>query len=144
MNGCTLIEVPWFERLLGFKFTPNFNWNSYTRSIIKDTGRLVGTLYCSRKHLIPALSLQASNSILYLYKSQRKKWSIAVISGLGRPNPLFSPLTKAFTQHCKRLFSALHPLPQTQHRNPLVTPSLFLWIFRWILFLSSTSSGIYN
>ena len=63
MGGMTLDESPSLDKLLGLKFTPDLKWNSYIASVAKDTARMVGSLYRSKKFLTP-------KAILYLYKSQ--------------------------------------------------------------------------
>ena len=58
-----LDESPSLDKLLGLKFTPDLKWNSYIASVARDTARMVGSLYRSKKFLTP-------RAILYLYKSQ--------------------------------------------------------------------------
>lgn len=52
-----------FQRVIRVQEHPYRRWNSYTWSIVKDTGKILGSLYCTRKQLI-------SPAIIYRYKSQ--------------------------------------------------------------------------
>lgn len=63
INRHTLKEVPCFICLLGFKFTPDFNWNAHARAIAKDAGRIADSLCRCRKYpnsRCHALSLEES------------------------------------------------------------------------------------
>ena len=51
------------NRLLGLTFTSDHKWDTYISNIAKNASRMVGSLYRSKKYLLPS-------SILYLYKSQ--------------------------------------------------------------------------
>ena len=63
MSETTLSEASSFDRLLGLKITPDLKWNEYIGEVAKVAGKMVGSLFRSRRYLSPA-------SILYLYKSQ--------------------------------------------------------------------------
>lgn len=60
MNASTLSEVSYCD-ILGLKFTPDLEWDSYIQSIGKHAGKMVG--YYSRKY-------PTTFAMLYLYKSQ--------------------------------------------------------------------------
>ena len=63
MDGSELPEAPNFDKLLGLKITPKFEWKSYIEAVGVSAGKMVGSLSRSRKFLTPS-------AILYLYKSQ--------------------------------------------------------------------------
>lgn len=68
--------------------TPQISkWYSYIQSIAKYTGKMVGSLYCSRKYQTPL----AMNHFTRV--SSNEKLSTATISGLELPN-LFFPTPK--------------------------------------------------
>lgn len=60
LNSCTLNEGPCFEHLLGLKFNPEFNWNSYF-FFAKDAAKMDGPLSQPKLYL--------TTSELYFYKS---------------------------------------------------------------------------
>lgn len=62
MNECSLREAPCVEQLLGLKQNPDHEWNSYIQTLVKDTGKIIDSLWHSSKYLSPP-------DILYVYKS---------------------------------------------------------------------------
>lgn len=63
-------KAPCLERLLGLKLTSDHKRNAYIPVITKDAGKIICSLYRSRKYLIPVV-------MVYLYKShirQRMKY----------------------------------------------------------------------
>lgn len=63
LNGCPLGDAPSLERILDLNLTLDLKWNSFIRSIKKNSGKMIGSLYHSRKHL-------TTHDVLYIYKSQ--------------------------------------------------------------------------
>lgn len=51
MNVCPLNKDPCVERLLGFKLTSDFKWNSYKKH--NDAGTMVGSFFNTAIH-VPA------------------------------------------------------------------------------------------
>lgn len=66
MSGYILKEASCLRRLLGLTLTPVHEWNAYIYDVAKDDGRIVDSLYRSRKCLTVA-------AILYLYKRQTRQ-----------------------------------------------------------------------
>merc|ERR1712044_146124 len=80
MDGSELPEAPNFDKLLGLKITPKFEWKSDIEAIGVPAGKMVGSLSRSRKFLTPS-------AILYLYKSQiRPTMEYCLLIWAGSPN----------------------------------------------------------
>lgn len=100
MNGDPLGEKPCLERLLGHKHTPDFKWNSYIQSIVKDSGKMFGFFVglqelsdSSCYHLPLQDPYQNENSILMPYMG------ITCPDFTFRVSALFW-LTKYFPSYC--------------------------------------------
>lgn len=66
MNGCTLEEAPYIERLLGLKFTADLKWNYYMTHCLKRRKKKNGPL------IIPArfyLTLPRMLDIFFIIKA---------------------------------------------------------------------------
>ena len=124
MDGSRLGEAPCFDKLLGLTFTPDLKWNTYIKSVAKVAGKMVGSLYRSRRYL-------TADAILYLYKSQvRPKMEYCCHIWAGAAKNSLSCLDRV--QNRLRnlvgdaLFSSLQPL---SHRRDVASLSLFYRYF---------------
>ena len=120
MDNSALDEAPCLDKLLGLKLTPDLKWNSYILSVAKETGKMVGSFFTSKKFLTP-------EAILYLYKSQiRPKMEYCCHIWAGASKSSLSSLDRV--QHRLKclvginLFSTLQPL---SHRRNIASLSLF-------------------
>ena len=120
MSETTLSEALCLDRLLGLKITPDLKWNEYIREVAKVAGKMVGSLFRSRKYLTPA-------SMLYLYKSQIRPlmeycchiWGGAAQTSLSCLDRVQRRLRYLVGDE---LFSTLPPL---SHRRDVASLSLF-------------------
>ena len=120
MDGTDLEESPCLDKLLGLKFTPDLKWDAYIACVAKETARMVGSFYRSRKFLTP-------KAILYLYKSQiRPKMEYCCHIWASSSQHALSALDRV--QNRMRgllgdgLFSSLQPL---SHRRNVASLALF-------------------
>ena len=119
MDGSTLKEAPCLERLLGLKLTLDLRWNSYILSVAKETSKMVGSFFRSKRFLTPA-------AILYLYKSQiRPRMEYCCHIWAGASQHALSCLDRVQSRLRylvgDSLFSSLQPL---SHRRNVASLSL--------------------
>ena len=124
MDGIALEESPSLDKLLGLKFSSDLKWDSYIASVAKDTARMVGSFYRSRKFL-------TCKAMLYLFKSQiRPKMEYCAHIWAGSSQQALSTLDRVQKRMRglvgDELFSSLQPL---SHRRDVASLSLFYRYF---------------
>lgn len=134
VNGFNLKKVPCLEHQLVIKFSPDHKWNSYMQSVAKDTGKIVGSFYHSRKYLTPP--------IIPLTRIRfDQNWIMSDIPVLLLPSSHL-PVIAEFKRFYAFLFSALQSFFNRWH---VATLSLFpCELFKHVTFISSTNSDLYD